>query len=145
MRNISLTKTYNISKKSAWEIITDLCSYPEFVPFIKDVDYTGSVKKGLVWYDTTTLLWIPQRISHRISVYQIYERLVFVVPLDAGGEVVEEYILKSSGRQTKLTMTVSVAIPNRIVERVLGGILLWRFRKMLSKTLENLEEYLKKN
>jgi hypothetical protein len=141
MKTVSLSKTFSASISQGWHMLVDISNYPKFVPFIREITPTGPFREGMVWYDTTNLLWLTQRISHKVELIQKNKRLVFTVPVQ-GGQVVEDFRLEKVGNRTKITIAVSVSITPWIVEETVGRVLAARFRVMLSGTLENLEKYL---
>jgi len=141
MKTVSLSRTFQASVSKGWEILCDIKNYPQFVPFITEITPNGPFVEGMVWHDTTTLLWITQRVAHKVEVIKEYEHLVFSVPV-TGGVVTEDFRLESMGKKTKITLTVSVVIKPWIVEETVGRLLAARFGTMLRKTLENLEIFL---
>ena len=144
MKIVSISREYSASISQGWHLLTGIERYPQFVPFIREITPTGPFKEGMVWYDTTNLLWVTQRISHKVELIDKNKRLVFSVPVQ-GGQVLEDFRLEKIGEKTKISMTVSVSLSSWLVEETVGRVLAARFKIMLGKTLENLEEYLKQD
>ena len=144
MKTLSLSKKFHASKEQSWELLSNIEAYPQFVPFIRNVTLSGPLEEGMIWFDTTTLLWISQRVSHKMEIVKEYEQLVFSVPI-IGGVVTEAYQISSEGDKTIITMNISVHMKHWVLEETFGRILLSRFHNMLTKTLENLDKQLLKS
>ena len=141
MKAVSVEKTFETSLQASWKLLIDIPNYPRFVPFITNATLVGPLEEGVVWHDTTNILWVTQRVAHHVKVVEKHQRLVFIVPV-TGGEVREEFILQQAGKYTKVVMSVSIFFRLRLIEETVGRVLSKRFEHMLTKTLINIEAFL---
>lgn len=144
MKVVSRSQTFPVPIEKGWDLLCDVERYPRFVPYIWDVKADGPMRKGMVWYDRTSILGVHQHVAHHVDTVKKNKQLVFFVPVLCG-KVTEDFRLESVGLGTKVTMTISVTLHPGIVEETVGRILITRFGMMLEKTFEKLESAFNKD
>lgn len=146
MKQITATAHLPISQEKAWSFITSVKDYPKVMPFTYAVSATHDpLKVGSKWSDITTILWIPLRMTHHIYRYDAYHTLSQRIDLPFAAELDEQFHLKSNGKKTKVSVTVTFHPGHIPLSPMILSIWEKRMKYLVSTAVQNLENYCRDN
>ena len=75
MRRIQLAAELNLPVSAVWELFADIENYPRYVKFMRSVELKGKPGLGTIWYDWTTILFLPMKRAQITATLSILGRL----------------------------------------------------------------------
>lgn len=142
MRKILVESSSTVhTQKDLWEIMTAFEDYPTWCKFCKSMTMTpAEVKKGVVFHDVTTLLWIPLTIKHIITKVKPHEELHFFLPLPWGGKMWHKFYFQQYDTHSRMRTEITFDLGNWLFNKTVGYILEKRWVKLLHQGFPGLEE-----
>ncbi len=131
MRKAKLSVVVDLTPEELWELFLDVKGYPEVVPFLKSVEIHDPLKKGVVWYDITSILFYPFRVRHTVDIFNEYKELGFECDLPFDGKMYQRFSLEEVNGGTKVHGEISFHLGDEAVTFLLGAFLEARLRTML--------------
>lgn len=132
MNHVIFETTVDLPVKKVWELFTDPESYPKYFKYIKKVFYKNKMKKGFIWFDLATVVYIPAIVMHKVVAFEEEKRIEFYVPLPMIGKIIETIELSPKDKKTYVKAKVSYdygpffgMLFNKIFER--------RFKEMIEE------------
>lgn len=133
MRKIIIhSKSDTLSHKELWKIMTTLEDYPKWCKFCKSI-ISSEIKEGEIFYDTTTLLWVPLKIKHTITKIKPYEEIQYFLELPGKGKMWHKFTLQQKDKETHLISEVSFDLGNRLRNATVGHILEKRWVELIKQ------------
>jgi hypothetical protein len=140
MRKIKMqARSTTLSQKDLWAIMTKIEDYPKWCKFCKSMVIT-EFEEGAVFYDVTTLLWIPIKIEHVITKIKPYEELHFFLTLPRGGKMWHKFSFKQEGNIGYMTIEVTFDLGNKFKNATAGHVLEKRWLQLIHQGFPGLEE-----
>lgn len=131
MRTFSRSVVHPVDKSYAWELLTDVKTYPEYLKFVKKVRVLAPLNKNGAWEDKHTVLFIPLTTRHKVTEYIFGKKITFCLNLPFSGTVIEKLEVEGIGKGSKITFTFEIFTPNRIYDFILGSILEKRLKILI--------------
>ena len=130
--------------EEVWKLFCDIQNYTKHIAYVQKVVDAEEFKEGVLWYDITTVLWVPLKVYHRITtIGKNYLRF------DLSGfgikeEVEEIRVEAGKGNKTHVTMDITFDLGS-IFNFLLGKLVQKRLYIMCDKTARNFDNWYKAN
>ena len=122
-----------------WNRMVTIKDYPEWVKFCKNVMVTN-VEEGAIFYDVTTLLWIPLRIKHVITKLNPYEELCYFLTLPGGGKMWNTFSFSQQDMLAQIHAEIKFDLGTKIANATVGHALEKRWEDMMRSSFPEIEE-----
>lgn len=143
MREISVNELFPASVETMWNLFSDIEHYPKYVHFVKSVEIVKGIKEGGMWYDISTIMFLPWRYDHYITKFEKNKEIEFTVYLTTGGKIVQNFSFKQNGEQARIVGYVTIDLGWKILDFFLGSFLEQRMQMMVNGTIKNAREALR--
>lgn len=142
MRKVSVRAVTSYKKELLWEWLRDIKSYPKHITFVRNVEVNSKMQEGVVWYDTTGILWIPMTLEHITTEWKEKNKLAFRVKMPFNGNMEQSYSLESVDGKTHVIGTIFFEFNNILLDTFVGPLLARRLEYMLSSSFKRIERHL---
>ncbi len=138
MRTASVEADLNLSKDKLWELFTNISNYPKYIKFVQKTELKGNeLVPGAIWYDWTTILFVPMKIKHIVVLVKSQSEIGFDVPMVFGSLMQQRFSFFGDSNKTMVKGKISFDFKNGLLDKILGPILQKRLQEMLEGSLEN--------
>lgn len=138
MREITVRESFSLSIEEMWGLFTDIPNYPKYVAFVKSVKIVHGIKHKGMWYDISTILWIPWRYDHHITAFEPYKKIEYTVSPMTGGKIIQSFEFTHKEGKTHVSGYVRMDLRWSILDKLVGSIVEHRMRKMVEGTIKNI-------
>jgi len=140
MRRIQLAAELNLPVSAVWELFADIENYPRYVKFMRSVELKGKPGLGTIWYDWTTILFLPMKIRHQVVKFEKEEEIAFEVSSPLGGMMWQVFRMAGDQKKAKVEGEISFDLGNFLLDFFLGFFLKLRLNDMLRSTLSKIRK-----
>ena len=133
------SKSKTFSKEAMWNRMITLEDYPKWWKFCKSVTYT-EIKEGAIYYDVTTLLWIPIKIKHIVTKIKPYEELGLFLTLPFVGRMWFTLDFKQQGKDAMMNTEIKFDLGNKFYNATVGYVLEKRWEDLMLNIFTTDEE-----
>jgi ribosome-associated toxin RatA of RatAB toxin-antitoxin module len=141
MRTAKVEAELSLSIDHLWSLLLEISNYPKYIKFLQKAELVGGrIEVGAVWYDWTTILFLPMKIKHTVVSITPKEEIGFDVDLIFGGIMQQRFVFSPRGSSTQIQGQISFDFRNKLVDKILGQFLQKRLQEMLEGSLENFKK-----
>lgn len=138
MKTLKFTLATNAPVENIWPIISDINSYHKYIKYCHKSKLIGKFQEGSIWYDWSTVVFLPLKINHKIIKIIPNEKIIYLIKTPLGE--IWQTMLIEEGKKTKLKLEVNIDFPNRLIDKAFGHLVYMRNRKMLEATMKNFKD-----
>lgn len=140
MSQVCYETELQVPQKEIWKLFCDIPSYKKHVAFVQKVVAPKEFKEGMVWYDITTVLWIPLKVYHRITTIEDNYLRFDLSGVGIRSETEEIRLSLISSTVTKIIITITFDL-GFILNLLLGKLVQKRLYIMCDKTAREFEAW----
>lgn len=141
MRTAKVEAELNLSEEELWQLFIDISNYPKYIKFVQKTELKSEkLIPGAIWYDWTTILFVPMKIKHIVVSVKPRSEIGFDVTLIFGGIMQQRFSFSGDSNRTLIKGQISFDLKNNFMSKILGGFLQKRLQEMLEGSLENFKK-----
>jgi len=142
MHEVIVDSEIDLPVSRVWQLLTDPDYYPKYVKFVKKVYGPKEFCVGTEWKDLTTILWVPGKVIHRVTVLDKNKLLGFDVPMPfpLNGTMIQRVYFEENGTKTKFNASIKFKFNNLLIDVLVTPILKRRLKEMMMYTVERARE-----
>lgn len=137
MRKLELSTLLNQPREEIWKIFSDVGNYPRYIKHCYTARLLGPFKEGSTWYDWSTVVYLPLKVTHKIIKVDPQRELIYKIDLIDGGEIWQYVTLEEVNGKTKVNLMITIDFKNKLVDNLIGPIVYSRNKNMLQATIDN--------
>ncbi len=138
-RMVSVRGKLPVSRSEMWKSIQKVENYPSYVKFMKRAKIDGPFRTGTTWTDFSTVAYMPLRVRHKILKINGRQKVVYLIRLPLGGEVIQTLSVNGGDSQVEVGLDATIYFKNRLLDYTLGPVLQRRTNEMFEGTINNMQ------
>lgn len=136
MRRLLFEPVFDVPLQSLWEKFADVNSYSKYIKNCHKSVLVGPFKAGSIWYDWSTVIYLPLKINHQIIKVIPKEEIIYKINLPFG-EIWQKVDFVPQGVKTKVRLEIEMNFRPKLIDKTLGSLIYLRNQQMLSETIKN--------
>jgi hypothetical protein len=92
MQKVIISTDLSLSIHQVWELLSNTNHYSRFIAYQLYVEPVGELEEGMDWYDITTILWIPLKINHTVTVFKKHKQLTNSLSFPFNGWMIQDFL-----------------------------------------------------
>lgn len=143
MRKLFFTTLLNVPSDQIWPRLEDINNYPAYIKFCHKAELNGPFVSGSTWYDWSSVVIIPLKITHEIISVVPKKEIIYRIKLPSNGELWQKLILNTEEGKTRVSLEVTIEFGSKILDIIIGPLIYYRNKVMLEATLNNIKQAVK--
>lgn len=143
MRKLSFEPEFDFPVEKIWDLFTDVSNYPAYIKYCYKAELIGSFAAGSSWYDWSTVVYFPMKVTHQIVKVEPKKEIVYKIALPTNGELWQKFTIEENEGKTKVKVEISVEFGNKLIDSLIGPLVHARNKTMIEATIDNMYKVLK--
>lgn len=140
MRRLLFETIVPTKVEQVWSLFEAVNDYPKYIQYCHRAELVGGFEVGSVWYDWSSVVYLPMKITHRIKHLEREKLIIYSIPLFGGGEIEQKFTFEDQESKTKVVVEILIDFENKLIDSLLGGLVESRNRRMIDQTINNIQE-----
>ncbi|KKR51061.1 MAG: hypothetical protein UT84_C0003G0056 [Candidatus Curtissbacteria bacterium GW2011_GWA1_40_16] len=138
-RKVEFRTNLEASSERLWQIATKVSNYPRYFKYVHYAKEPENFKKGTVWWDISTIVYFPMKVSHRVVQVVPGREVRHEISLPLGGQIVQNFKIEPTSGGTKVEIKVLIS-QNKLMDFLLGRVIEARTNSIVLGALERAEK-----
>lgn len=141
MKKLIFEPVFDSSVEQTWAFFSEIEHYPKYIKYSHSTYLDGDFKEDSIWYEWTTVMYLPMKIKHRIKKVTLLEEIIYHVEFPAG-EIWQKLNFEDLSGKTKVKAEITIKFHHFLLEKIIGPLVYKRNISMVEASINNFKESL---